>query len=120
LNNKKAILFSLNLDQFLNAGQFVVTRFRSVKDPETGLRRQVEMPKRIRAWWFVTENGKVCVSIRYGSWTLELAKGKASVEVTSADELVVALETIKRAVEAGELDAQIETASAGLKSGFKR
>jgi len=104
----------------INGQPFVVTRFRSVKDPETGLRRQVEMPKRIRAWWFVTENGKVCVSIRYGSWTLELAKGKASVEVTSADELVVALETIKRAVEAGELDAQIETASAGLKSGFKR
>jgi hypothetical protein len=99
---------------------FVVTRFRSVKDSESGLRKQVEMPKRIRPWWFVTENGKVCVSIRYGSWTLELAKGKPSVEVASADELVVALETIKQAVEAGELDNQIEIASAGLKSGFKR
>ena len=104
----------------INGQPFVVTRFRSVKDRETGLRRQVEMPKRIRPWWFVTENGKVCVSIRYGSWTLELAKGKPSVEVASADELVVALETIKRAVEAGELDTQIETASAGLKSGFKK
>jgi len=99
---------------------FVITRFRSVKDADSGLRRQVEMPKRVRPWWFVTENGKVCISIRYGSWTLELAKGKSSVEVGSADELVVALETIKQAVEAGELDAQIETASAGLKSGFKR
>ncbi len=99
---------------------FVVTRFRSVKDTDSGLRRQVEMPKRVRPWWFVTENGKVCVSVRYGSWTLELAKGKSSVEVASADELVVALETIKHAVEAGELDAQIEIASAGLKSGFKR
>ena len=104
----------------INGQPFVVTRFRSVKDRDTGLRKQVEMPKRIRPWWFVTENGKVCVSIRYGSWTLELAKGKPSVEVTSADELVVALETIKRAVEAGELDTQIETASAGLKSGFKK
>ena len=99
---------------------FVVTRFRSVKDPESGLRQQIEMPKRIRPWWFVTESGKVCVSIRYGSWTLELAKGKPSVEVASADDLVIALETIKQAVEAGELDAQIETASAGLKSGFKK
>jgi hypothetical protein len=99
---------------------FVVTRFRSVKDRDTGLRKQVEMPKRIRPWWFVTENGKVCISIRYGSWTLELAKGKPSVEVASADELVIALETIKIAVEAGELDAQIETASAGLKCGFKK
>ena len=99
---------------------FVVIRFRSVKDPESGLRKQIEMPKRIRPWWFVTESGKVCVSIRYGSWTLELAKGKPSVEVASADDLVIALETIKQAVEAGELDAQIETASAGLKSGFKK
>ena len=100
--------------------RFVVTRFRSVKDPESGLRKQIEMPKRIRPWWFVTESGKVCVSIRYGSWTLELAKGKPSVEVASANDLVIALETIKQAVEAGELDAQIETASAGLKSGFKK
>ena len=99
---------------------FVVTRFRSVKDPESGLRKQIEMPKRIRPWWFMTESGKVCVSIRYGSWTLELAKGKPSVEVASANDLVIALETIKQAVEAGELDAQIETASAGLKSGFKK
>ncbi len=99
---------------------FVVTRFRSVKDRESGLRKQVEMPKRVRPWWFVTENGKVCVSIRYGSWTLELAKGKSSVEVGSPDELVMALETIKQAVEAGELDTQIEVASAGLRSGFKR
>jgi hypothetical protein len=104
----------------INGQPFVVTRFRSIKDRDTGLRKQVEMPKRIRPWWFVTENGKVCVSIRYGSWTLELAKGKPSVEVASADDLVVALETIKRAVEAGELDTQIETASAGLKSGFKK
>ena len=99
---------------------FVVTRFRSVKDPESGLRKQIEMPKRIRPWWFVTESGKVCVSIRYGSWTLELAKGKPSVELASASDLVIALETIKQAVEAGELDAQIETASTGLKSGFKK
>ena len=99
---------------------FVVTRFRSVKDQETGMRRQVELPKRIRPWWFVAENGKVCISVRYGTWTLELAKGKPSVEVSSPEELVKALETIKQAVEAGELDSQIELASASLKSGFKR
>lgn len=99
---------------------FVVTRFRSVKDNETGLRKQVELPKRIRPWWFVADSGKVCVSIRYGAWTLELAKGKPSIEVGSADELVAALQTIKQAVEAGELDTQLEMASTSLKSGFKR
>jgi hypothetical protein len=79
----------------------------------------MEVPKRIKPWWFVAESGKVCFSVRYGSWTLELAKGKPSVEVANADELIQALETIKRAVEAGELDTQIETASASLRSGFK-
>jgi hypothetical protein len=66
------------------------------------------------------EQGKVCVSVKYGSWTIELAKGKPSVEVANGAELVKTLETIKGAVEAGELDAQIETASASLRSGFKR
>jgi len=99
---------------------FVVTKYRSVKDTETGFRKQVEVPKRIKPWWFVADSGKVCFSVRYGSWTIELAKGKPSVEVASAEDLVRALETVKQAVEAGELDTQIETASASLRSGFKR
>jgi len=99
---------------------FVVMKYRSVKDPATGLRKQVEVPKRIKPWWFQSEQGKVCVSVKYGSWTIELAKGKPSVEVASGEELVNALTAIKQAVEAGELDAQIETASANLRSGFKR
>ena len=99
---------------------FVVTKFKTIKDKETGLRRQVEIPKRLKPWCFQSEQGKVCVSIKYGSWTIELAKGKPSVEVASGAELVRTLETIKSAVEAGELDVQIETASASLRSGFKR
>ena len=99
---------------------FVVMKFRSLVDRDTGLRKQVELPKRIKPWWFVSDSGKVCFSVRYGSWTIELAKGKPSVEVTSAEDLVRVIETVKKAVEAGELDAQIETASAHLRSGFKR
>ena len=98
----------------------MVMKYRSMVDRETGLRKQVELPKRIKPWWFQSEQGKVCVSVKYGSWTIELAKGKPSVEVASAQDLIKTLETIKSAVEAGELDAQIETASASLRSGFKR
>jgi hypothetical protein len=102
----------------LEGTQFVVTKFRSVKDRETGLVKQVEVPKRIKPWWFQSDEGKVCFSVRYGSWTIDLAKGKPSVEVESGEELVKALTTIKIAVEAGELDGQIEIASAKLRSGF--
>ena len=102
----------------LEGTQFVVTKFRSVKDRETGILKQVEVPKRIKPWWFQSDEGKVCFSVRYGSWTIDLAKGKPSVEVESGEELVRALTTIKIAVEAGELDSQIELASAKLRSGF--
>ena len=104
----------------LTGTPFVVTKYKSIVDRETGLRKQVELPKRIKPWWFVSDSGKVCFSVRYGSWTIELAKGKPSVEVASADDLVKALETVKHAVEAGELDTEIEKASVSLRSGFKR
>ena len=99
---------------------FVLMKFRSIKDKETGIRKHVEVPKRIKPWWFQTEEGKVCVSIRYGSWIIELAKGKPSIQVDSGDDLVKALETVKIAVEAGDLDSQIELASSSLGSGFKK
>jgi hypothetical protein len=104
----------------LDGKPFVVMKYKSVKDKETGLRKQVEVPKRIKPWWFQSDEGKVCVSVRYGSWIIELAKGKPSVEVGSGEDLIKALESIKAAVEAGELDEQIETASAKLRSGFGR
>ena len=99
--------------------EFVVKKYRSFKDQETGLRKQLEVPKRIRPWWFISANGKVCISIKYGTSVLELAKGKPSVEVDSPQDLIKALETIKVAVESGELDSQIETASTNLRAGFQ-
>jgi hypothetical protein len=99
--------------------EFVVKKYRLFKDQETGLRKQLEVPKRIRPWWFVSANGKVCISIKYGTSVLELAKGKPSVEVDNPAALIHALEKIKQAVEDGELDGQIEIASANLRAGFQ-
>lgn len=99
--------------------EFVVKKYRSFKDQETGMRKQIEVPKRIRPWWFVAANGKVCISIKYGTSVLELSKGKPSVEIDSPQDLIKALETIKVAVESGELDSQIETASTNLRAGFQ-
>jgi hypothetical protein len=100
--------------------QFVVKKFRSFTDKESGLRKQVEMPKRLREWWFKNEQGKVCVAIKYGTRVLELAKGKHSIEVGSADELIKALELVKQAVELGELDQQLEQASGSVRKSFKK
>ena len=100
--------------------KFEVKKYRSYTDKESGLRKQVEVSKRIREWWFKNEQGKVCVAIKYGTRVLELAKGKHSIEVCSADELIKALELVKQAVELGELDQQLEQASGSVRKSFKR
>lgn len=100
--------------------QFTSTKFRSIADPDTGLRKQVEVSKRIKQWWFTTDNGKLALSVRYGARMLELAKGKYAVELASEKELVPTLEIIKTAVLAGELDSAIDAASTKLRDGFMR
>ena len=67
---------------------YAPTRQRVIKEPETGVRREVTVPKRIRPWWFVAENGRVCLSVKYGSRIMELAKGKSAVEVAGPQELM--------------------------------
>ena len=108
----------IQLAEAKNAGtSYAPLKTKRLKDIEGNI-KTLEVPKRIKPWWFQSDEGKVCFSVRYGSWTIDLAKGKPSVEVESGEELVKALTTIKIAVEAGELDSQIEIASAKLRSGF--
>ena len=97
--------------------QFTTTRFQTVRD-EDGVRRSVEVPKRVRAWWWNSDNGKIALNVRYGARVVELAKGKCTIEVAAPTDLIPTLELIKKAVEAGELDTQIESASIKLREGF--
>ena len=100
-----------------DGGTFTVKKFKTVKDYD-GSSKSIELQKRVRQWWFVSTDGKVCVNVRYGAKLIELAKGKTAVEVASADDLIKTLEIIKSAVEAGELDSQIEQASGAVRAGF--
>ncbi len=70
--------------------------------------------------WFVSDLGKVCIQVKYGTRLLELAKGKNAVEVNTADELITVLGTLKSAIENGDLDAQINTAADMVKQRFKK
>jgi len=97
---------------------YTIKRFRSYTDKTTGARMQIETDLRVKPWWFVTDSGKLAISVRYGSRVLELAPKKYAVEIASERELVKTLDAIKTAVAMGELDAQIELASGLLKKGF--
>ena len=99
---------------------FAPVKFRTVKDTETGVRKQVETTKRVKAWWFTADNGKLAVSLRYGTRVLELAKGKYAIEVVSERELGNVLELARTAVLNGELDTAIDNAANKLRDGFSK
>jgi hypothetical protein len=103
-----------------SGNQFMPVKFRTITDKETGLRKSVEVPKRVKGWWFTTDNGKTAISVRYGARVLELARGKFAVEIASPADLVPTLELIKTAIEAGELDTQIEAVANKLRDGFEK
>ena len=97
---------------------YAATRLKNIRDTETGLTKTVEVPRRVRAWWWTGENGNLCMNVKYGSNTLELSKGKFAIEISSIEAVIETLQTLKRATEAGELDAQIESVAGIVKSGF--
>ena len=108
----------IELAKALNEGRtYAPTRIRSVKNAETGQKVSVETTKRLKQWWWSADNGKICLSVRYGAKVIELAKGKTAVEVANGTELVTTLETLVTAIKDGELDAQIEAVSGTLKLG---
>lgn len=101
-----------------NGTTHLFTRVRSITDKETGVRKQVETAKRVKAWWFTSDNGKLALTVRYGAKLLELAKGKFAIEVATPAELVDTLEIVRTAVANGELDDAIDNAANKLRSGF--
>ena len=104
----------------LDGKPYAPTKQRKVKDEATGEIKTVEVAKRVKEWWFTTDNGKLCVSLRYGAKVIEIAKGKTAVELASDKELVATLDVLRQAVNAGELDAQIEAVAGAVKAGFKK
>ncbi len=96
-----------------------VTRMMRVTNMD-GTTSTVEVQRKARAWWFQSEKGTLCVSIRYGAKAIELAKGRNAIEVASVAQLASTLEAVKKAVISGELDAQITATAEAVKARFKK
>ena len=101
-----------------NGGTYAPLKSKRIKDIEGNI-KLLDVPKRIKPWWFTAQNGKVCLILRYGSKALEIAQGKTAIELDKANELIPTLQKIKAAVEAGELDHLIDVATEAVKLGFK-
>ena len=100
-----------------NGELFTVKRLKNVKDEASGVASQIEVSKRINAWYW-TDNNKTFLQIKYGTKVLELQKGKNTIECSGQDELIKTLLLVKSAVASGELDAVIEAASVKVRERF--
>ena len=96
------------------------TRLRTFKQVDTGARVVKEVSVRIKPWFWTGEKGETLLIVQYGSKQIELAKNKTAVEVGDFKNLCSVLDSVIAATRNGELDLQIETASAKLREGFKR
>lgn len=106
---------------FKSGSKYEVKRVRKERDDLSGELLTIQTSKRLRQMWFTNaESGKICIQLRYSSKVIDLAKGKNSVEVTNADELISAFGTLLTAVEVGELDAQLSNASDAVKERFRK
>ena len=111
----------LELCEARRAGQsYAPKKIKTIKNPATGEIATVEVAKRVKEWFWTNDAGRINLAVKYGSQVLTFAKGKNAIEVANADDLIAALKTLKDAVLAGELDAQIEAASGALKAGFAK
>ena len=97
--------------------QYMPTTLKVIKNKVTGERISVEKSVRVKKMWWSVDN-KVYLQVKYANKVLELSKGKNSVEVSSPTELINAITVIKKAVDEGALDAQIESVSKSVRARF--
>jgi len=90
-----------------SGAEFSPVRVRTVKDEATGLSSKVEVPKKLKPWWWTDEKGK-------------LIEGKNAIETDNIAGVITTLEVLRTAVDAGELDARIESISGLVKAGFEK
>lgn len=92
---------------------------RTYTNKETGERMTVEAVKRVREWFWIADNGKINLAVKYGARTLPLnKKGANAIELSSGDELVETLNELKTATANGEFDDALFEISSLTQKGF--
>jgi hypothetical protein len=94
----------------MTRGETYISKVRRWRDDGNGEKALVELPKKVRPWFFQQDNGWY-VQCRYGARRLMLDAKSNAVLVTKREEVATALTAIEAAVKAGELDEAIAAVS---------
>ena len=102
-----------------NGQTYAPKNLKTYTNKQTGERMTVEVVKRVKEWFWISDNGKVNLSVRYGSKILFLnKKGANAIECTNGEELINTLKSLKLAVINGELDEAITDVSSATRKAF--
>ena len=96
-------------------------KLKTYTNKQTGERMTVEVAKRVKEWFWISDSGKINLAIKYGAKTLPLnKKGANAIELASGDELIETLRTLKTATLNGELDDAINEVSSATRLAFRK
>ncbi len=105
--------FMAKIDEQLSLAanpKFSVQRLRSRTD-SNGVKHREVVDVTPRAWWIGVSDGSYVLVLRYGARKLSLGRGKEAILCSDMAGVVAALEAVRAATEAGELDAMLEEVS---------
>lgn len=100
----------------LNGETYRVKAMRRIRNKVTGESVVVEREKRFRPCWWIAEDGKHYLEVRYGWKQLEITKGKCTIEVGDASNLIPTLEVLRDAAMVGEFDDQLNSVAPRVKA----
>jgi hypothetical protein len=104
-----------------NQQPYAPKRLKTVVNKETGERTTIETIKRVKEWFWITEDGKINLAVKYGAKTLPLnKKGANAIELMNGTALIGTLHKLKEAVIAGEFDDAINEVSDATRKAFKK
>jgi len=110
LNEQRAMVQCL-----LNNTEFTAYKYVYIVDEESGEKRKVKRPKRIRPWFYQSAN-KYFFEVKYGTKLLEIQKNKPAIDVGSKEELLTVIDTVIDATKQGFLDAELKAVKGPIKS----
>jgi len=123
LRNKMLVALDHQINAF-NADQqnqpyFTYTEKWQLVDEATGRKERVKVQHPIRKMWFSDAGGRILLELRFANKAVQVG-GKSSVVVGTLDKLVPTLQTVRKAVAAGELDAVLQGVVESRKKAFKK
>ena len=89
------------------AGTEFSVKKRRWEHTEDGQKFLIEVNKRLKRWWSKTADGSMLLVIRWGAKPMEFEKGKAGIALSDLPSVIVTLEKLIAATQAGELDNMI-------------